>query len=397
MSATTAAGGGSGLSIETFSISIDQRELDDLRSRLEATRWPQRGPGEQGWDRGVPLDYLQGLSRRWARDFDWRAQEERLNAFRQYTTVIDGQRIHFLHVQSPERDALPLILLHSWPGSVAEFVRLVGPLTESRAHGDDSRLPFHVVVPSLPGFGFSVPVAEAGWTTGRAARALVELMRQLGYERYGVHGGDIGAGVGTGMGSTDPDGVVAIHVTTDLQTAVTVSAWSGDLAQNPALSSAQKEQVERLKARSRDDEGYLRIQSTRPQTIGYALADSPVGQLAWIVEKFNAWTDQAASLPEDAVDMDQLLANVSIYWFTRSGSSAAHALYESMHAQEWSEPGPAPTGFAVFGADPIVRLLLDPDHRLQHWSEFERGGHFPAMEQPDLLVEDIRSFFQSYR
>ena len=270
---------------------------------------------------------------------------------------------------------------------------MIEPLTDPRAHGEDPATAFHVVVPSIPGFGFSIPVTEAGWTSGRIARACVELMHRLGYERYGVHGGDIGAGIAIGLSSGDPDGVTGIHVTTDLPTAVTFASWSGDPAANPALTAEQKERVEALKTSSTDDEGYLRLQSTRPQTIGYALTDSPIGQLAWIVEKVKAWTDPAADLPEDAVDLDQLLTNVSLYWFTRSGASAAHALYESMHAQEWSEPGPAPTGFAVFGADPIVRILIDPDEHIAHWSEFERGGHFPAMEQPDLLVGDLRRFF----
>jgi hypothetical protein len=193
------------------------------------------------------------------------------------------------------------------------------------------------------------------------------------------------------------EAVVGVHVPTDLPTAVTFAGWSGDPAANPGLSPAQRERVERLQAASSDDEGYLRIQTTRPQTIGYALVDSPIGQLAWIVEKFRAWTDTRAELPEDAVDLDQLLTNVSLYWFTRSGASAAHVLYESMHAQEWSEPGPAPMGFAVFGADPIVRILLDPEALVGHWSEFDRGGHFPAMETPDLLVGDLRVFFGRLR
>jgi pimeloyl-ACP methyl ester carboxylesterase len=274
---------------------------------------------------------------------------------------------------------------------------MIGPLVDPASHGGEAGHAFDVVVPSLPGFGFSVPVAGAGWSTGRIARAMAELMRRLGYARYAVHGGDIGAGVAAGVSAAASEAVVGVHVTTDLPTAVTFAGWSGDPAANPGLSPAQRERVEQLKAESSDDEGYLRIQTTRPQTIGYALVDSPIGQLAWIAEKFRAWTDRSAELPEDAVDLDQLLTNVSLYWFTRSGASAAHILYESMHAQEWSEPGPAPTGFAVFGADAIVRILLDPEGRIGHWSEFERGGHFPAMEAPDLLVGDLRAFFAPLR
>jgi pimeloyl-ACP methyl ester carboxylesterase len=396
MTATDTRPAGTDTELRPFRVEIDQRDLDDLRQRLSATRWPDALPG-MDWTRGVPLAYLKQLAEYWGTDYDWRAQEAALNTFPQFTTTIDGQVIHFLHVRSPEPDALPLVLLHSWPGSPIEFGRMVGPLTDPRAHGGDPADAFHLVVPSIPGFGFSVPVSEAGWSTGRVARALAELMDRLGYQRYGAHGGDIGAGIAAGLSSADPERVVGVHVTTDLPTAVTFGMWSGDPAENPGLSSEQKERVEQLKQASTDDEGYLRIQATRPQTIGYALTDSAVGQLAWIVEKFQAWTDTTLELPEDAIDRNQLLTNVSVYWFTRSGASAAHSLYESMHAQDWSEPGPAPVGWAVFGADPIVQILSDPDHKIEHWSEFEGGGHFPAMELPELLVDDLRLFFRRYR
>jgi pimeloyl-ACP methyl ester carboxylesterase len=382
--------------IRPFRIAVDDAELAELRERLARARWPGE-PAETGWDRGVPLAYLKGLAARWATDYDWRRHEADLNRFAQFTTTIDGQEIHFLHVRSPEPDALPLVLLHSWPGSPVEFARMIEPLADPAAHGGDPGTAFHVVVPSLPGFGFSMPLADAGWSTGRIGRAIAELMGRLGYDRYAVHGGDIGAGVAVGIGSAAPDAVIGVHVTTDLPTAVTFAGWSGDPAANPALTPGQRERVVALKASSTDDEGYLRIQATRPQTIGYALSDSPIGQLAWIVEKFRAWTDARAELPEDAVDLDQLLTNVSLYWFTRSGASAAHVLYDGMHAQEWSQPGPAPVGFAVFGADPIVRTLLDPEGAIAHWSEFERGGHFPAMEAPDELVGDLRAFFGPLR
>ena len=210
------------------------------------------------------------------------------------------------------------------------------------------------------------------------ARAFAQLMQGLGYERYAAAGGDIGAGIAGGMSAADPERVAAVHVTSDAPTAVTFASWGGDPAQREGLSDDERARVEELKARSTDDEGYLRLQSTRPQTIGYALTDSPVGQLAWIAEKFQAWTDRAADLPEDAVDIDQFLANVSLYWFTRSGASAAHALYESMHAQEWGEPGPAPVGFAVFGSESFVRTLLDPERAIEHWTEFPVGGALPG-------------------
>jgi epoxide hydrolase len=382
--------------IKPFTIAVAQADLDDLRDRLARTRWPDELPGV-GWSRGVPVDYLKGLSDYWANRYDWREHEAKLNQFPQFTTEIDGQTIHFLHVRSPEPDALPLLLIHSWPGSIVEFMCLIGPLTDPRAHGGDAADAFHVVVPSIPGFGFSTPVRETGWSSGRIARAFAELMQRLGYERYGAHGGDIGAGVAGGLSPIDPERVVGVHVTSDPPTAVSFAMFTGDPAAVAGLSEAEKERVERMKLTSMDGMGYLQIQTTRPQTLAYSLTDSPVGQLAWIAEKFKEWTDPTAELPEDAVDQDQLLTNISLYWFTRSGASAAQALYESMHAQEWGEEGPAPTGFAVFGADPIARRLIDPEHKIAHWSEFERGGHFPAMEAPELLTGDIRAFFRRLR
>jgi pimeloyl-ACP methyl ester carboxylesterase len=384
------------IDIRPFRVAIPQADLDDLRDRLARARWPGELPGV-GWSRGVPLDYLKRLAEYWRAGYDWRAQEARLNAFPQFTTEVDGQTIHFLHARSPEPGALPLVLLHSWPGSVVEFTRLIGPLSDPRAHGGDPADAFDVVAPSIPGFGFSTPVREMGWTSGRIARAVAALMGRLGYGRYGAHGGDIGAGIAGGLSPIDPERVVGAHVTSDPPTAVSFAMFSGDPAAAPGLSADEKERVERMKQVSADGMGYLRIQTTRPQTLAYALTDSPVGQLAWIAEKFKEWTDPAAELPEEAVDRDQLLTNVAVYWFTRTGASAAHALYESMHAQEWGEAGPAPTGWAVFGADPIVRRLLDPERQIEHWSEFQRGGHFPAMEAPDLLVGDLRAFFRRFR
>jgi pimeloyl-ACP methyl ester carboxylesterase len=261
--------------LRPFEIAIPEGELVDLRERLDRTRWPTAGPDGTGWARGVPIDYLQSLAEYWRTTFDWRDQEAALNRFPQLSTTIDGQPIHLVHVRSPEPEALPLVLLHSWPGSPVEFARLIGPLADPRGHGADPADAFHVVAPSLPGFGFSNPVTEAGWTTGRAARALAELMARLGYDRYGVHGGDIGAGVGSGLTSADPEHVAALHVTSDPATAVSFVSWSGDPAANQSLSEAEKARVEELKRWSKDDEGYLRLQSTRPQTIGYAWSTRP--------------------------------------------------------------------------------------------------------------------------
>jgi pimeloyl-ACP methyl ester carboxylesterase len=287
------------------------------------------------------------------------------------------------------------VLTHGWPGSFVEMQRLVDPLTDPGAYGSDPADAFDVVVPSLPGFGFSSPVTETGWNTTRTATAWVELMRRLGYERYGAHAGDVGAAVSGELSGLDPDRVVGAPHSTDPLSVVAVSMFSGAGSEVDAdLSDDDTATLADLQARWTDGMGYFQLQSTRPQTIGYSLTDSPVGQLAWIVEKFREWTAAAAEIPEQAVDRDHLLANVSVYWFTQSGASAAHFLYDSMRAHEWGEAAGTPTGFAVFGADPIVRRLIDPGHRIGHWSEFDRGGHFPAMEVPDLLAADLRAFFR---
>jgi epoxide hydrolase len=380
--------------IRPFRVAIPQADLDDLQARLARTRWADELP-EVGWSRGVPLGYLEELAAYWADGFDWHAQEARLNRFPQHTTTIDGQTIHFLHVRSPEPDALPLLVTHGYPSSVAEFLELIGPLTDPRGHGGDPADAFHVVAPSLPGFGFSTPLQQTGWESGRTARAWVELMRRLGYQRYGAHGGDIGAGVSGDLSGLDPDRVVGAHVNTDPTALALPDLLPAEL---DGLSEAEAASHRRLRQYGEGGKGYLQIQGTRPQTLAYGLTDSPAGQLAWIVEKFKEWTDPAAELPDQAVDRDQLLTNVSIYWFTRSGASAAQFLYEAAHAvREWGAPSPAPTGFAVFGEGGLLRRALDPEHKVEHWSEFDRGGHFPAMEVPELLVGDIRAFFRRLR
>jgi pimeloyl-ACP methyl ester carboxylesterase len=381
--------------IREFHIEVPQADLDDLHERLGRVRWPAELPGE-GWDRGVPVEYLAELAEYWRGGYDWRREEARLNEYPQFTTDIDGQTIHFLHVRSPEPDALPLIVTHGYPSSVAELTRILGPLTDPRAHGGDPADAFHVVAPSLPGYGFSTPLRESGWELGRTGRAWVELMARLGYERYGAHGGDIGAGVSGELGIVDPDRVVGAHVTTDPTALALIGGMLPDEADD--MTEAQKGRLAELRHWEAEGRGYLQIQSTRPQTLAYGLADSPVAQLAWIVEKFQEWTDATAALPEDAVDRDQLLTNVSIYWFTGTGPTAANFIYEASHAKrDWSASSPAPTGMAVFAADNLLRYVLNPEGHIEHWSEFERGGHFPAMEVPDLLTADIRAFFRRLR
>ncbi|MFF5243987.1 epoxide hydrolase family protein [Streptosporangium sp. NPDC000095] len=388
--------------IRPFRIDIPQADLDDLGDRLARTRWPREVPGT-GWSRGVPLDYLKGLVAYWGDGFDWRAQEERLNAFPQFVTGINGQDIHFLHVRSPEPDALPLILTHGWPSSPYEFLEVIGPLTDPRAHGGDPADAFHVVIPSLPGYGFSTPVKEQGWgNLFRVAQAWAELMSRLDYGRYAVQGTDAGSGVAGILAMIDAGRVVGTHLT-----GTTAAMPFGPPIELAGLSEADRARAERFNASQADGFGYLHMQATRPQTLAYSLNDSPVGQLAWIAEKFAEWTDPAAKLPEDAVGRDQLLTCVSLFWFTGAGASSAHAVHEGMqvyremadrqgddHAS--ARQGP-PTGVAVFAADTTIRSVMDPGGLIEHWSEFGRGGHFPAMETPDLLTEDIRAFFRLHR
>jgi pimeloyl-ACP methyl ester carboxylesterase len=381
--------------VRPFRVEIPQAQLDDLHDRLAGTRWPDPLAGV-GWERGVPLDYLKDLADYWQKGFDWRRQEAALNAFPQFTTTIDGQRIHFLHVRSAEPDALPLVVTHGYPSSVVELIDMIGPLTDPTAHGGEATDAFHVVAPSLPGFGFSSPLAATGWESTRTAKAWVTLMRRLGYHRYGAQGGDIGAGVSGDLGIHDPEAVVGAHVSTDPTGLALIGGMLPD--DSPEMSDAQTARLDVLRSWEADGRGYLQLQSTRPQTLAYGLSDSPVAQLAWIIEKFQGWTSPSAILPEDAVDRDLLLANVCIYWFTRTGASASQFIYEAAHAErDWGAVSPAPTGFAAFAADDVLRYVLDHDHQAAHWSEFDSGGHFPAYEVPALLVDDMRTFFRRLR
>src|ERR687889_1295845 len=371
--------------IRPFRIEVPQADLDDLRQRLASSRWPDELPGV-GWSRGVPLGYLKDLADYWANGFDWRGQEAKLNELPQYTTEIDGHNVHFLPVRSPEPGALPLIVCHGYPGSVVEFMNIIGPLTDPVSYGGNAADAFHVVAPAVPGFGFSTPVRGPGWEMARTARAFAELMNRLGYDRYGTQGGDVGSGIVGMLAGFDRDRVVGVHTNSDpLAVMGALDYLPEGAARLAGLSTEDKAAVKQTKAQTDAGSGYLKLQSNRPQTIAYSLTDSPVGQLAWIVENFKEWTDAAAELPEDAVDLDQLLTNVSVYWFTGTGTSAARFLYETGHSTEWGAP---------VTAQPFVRAMMDPDHEIAHWSEFDRGGHFPAMETPDLLVGDVRKFFR---
>jgi pimeloyl-ACP methyl ester carboxylesterase len=380
--------------VHPFRIDIPQAELDALHAKLDATRLPAPLPGDD-WDTGTPVSWLRELADYWRHGYDWRTAERELNEIPQFTTVIDGQRIHFLHVRSPEPDATPLILTHGWPGSVVEFLDLIGPLTDPRAHDGDASDAFHVVIPALPGFGFSGPTADAGWDTPRIARAWAELMRRLGYERYGAQGGDIGAAVAPELGRVAPDRVIGVHV----------NGGPGPMPPMPlpqeereALTGVERDRVARIEAFMQEEFGYIAIQSTRPQTLGHGLTDSPVGQLAWIMDKFREWTHPRAALPDQVIDRDRLLTNVMFYWLTGTAGSAAYVGY----AQEsgWGAPklnSGVPTAAVVFAHDVGIRRYAEQENTIVRWTDVDRGGHFAALEEPETLVGDVREFFRSLR
>jgi pimeloyl-ACP methyl ester carboxylesterase len=384
-------------SIHPFRVDIPQRDLDDLYARLDRTRWPDQLPGV-GWEYGVPRDYLMDLVRYWRHEYDWRAAEARLNEWPQFITTIDGADIHFAHVRSPEPGATPLLVTHGWPGSIVEFTEVAGPLTDPRAHGGDPSDAFHLVMPSIPGFGFSGPTRETGWEFRRVAAAFAELMRRLGYQRYGVQGGDWGSVISREIGRTRTDHVIGVHLNLLPNSSV---AEEPDAELLATLSPAERERTlaswRRTQQWDRDRAGYAAIQSTRPQTLAYGLTDSPVGQLAWIAEKFQEWTDSSS-----AVDRDHLLTNVMLYWLTGTAGSSARIYYERAHSDYWGsppEPSAAPTALAVFPQDNFIPLrhIAARTNNIVRWTEFDRGGHFAAMETPELLVADIRTFFRQLR
>ena len=370
-----------------FRIDIPQADVDDLRRRLADTRWPHPVPGRDertDFSRGTPLTYLRELADYWRDGFDWRAQEAVLNEHEQFTTVVDGQTFHVVHARSANPDAIPIVLNHGWPGSVAEYQRLIPLLTDD----------FHVVIPSLPGFGFSTPLSGTGWELARTTDAYAEIMTRLGYERFAAHGTDIGTGIAGRLAAIFPERVIGTHLGSDGQLLGLVGV---KYPYPDGLSDEETAQIEAVRARGSADRGYYEMQNHRPDTIGAALADSPVGQLAWISEKFKTWTGDAYRTPDESVDRDQLLTNISLYWFTRSGASSAQFYYEGEHSgvDYWATASTVPAGWAVFDTHPLVRQVMDPDRAIGHWSEFTEGGHFPAMEEPELLADDIRAFFRS--
>ena len=378
---------------EPFVIAVPDAEIEDLHRRIRATRWPDQIPGAE-WVYGADLATVKDLANYWASGYDWRAAERELNRYPQFLTRLDGQRIHYIHARSPHDNALPLILTHGWPGSVSEFTKLIEPLIDPPSAGGSAADAFDVVIPSLPGYGFSGPTTERGWDVRRTASAWAALMAGLGYERYGIQGGDWGSMVTRHQGALDSSHVVGMHVN------MVVGLPPGSSDDMDDVSPHEEKQLARGAEYMKSGQGYVAIQSSKPQTLAFALVDSPVGLLAWITEKFWAWTDHEGQF-EDAVTRDELLTDVSIYWFTATAGSSARMYYESMASMAVVAPSTkdVPLGVASFPAEILMgrRRWVEPSNDVRRWSEFDRGGHFAALEEPDLLLDDIREFFRPLR
>jgi pimeloyl-ACP methyl ester carboxylesterase len=379
-----------------FRVEIPEAELCDLRERLARTRWPEEETVDD-WSQGVPRAYMIELCRYWRDQYDWRAIETRMNTLPQFRTVIDGLGIHLLHVRSPHADALPLIITHGWPGSIIEFLKVIGPLTDPTAHGAGAADAFHVVCPSLPGYGFSDKPAAPGWGVERIASAWSVLMARLGYERYGAQGNDWGTSVSASLGQQDAAHVAGIHLTPPLA--------PPDPETFDDLTERERAALGSLEHAAESESGYSQEQATKPQTIGYALVDSPAALCAWILEKFQAWTDCDGRL-ENVLTRDELLDNLMLYWLPRTGASSARLYWESLgQVNEWISGAVRDTVGVPTGCSIFPKELQRPSRRwaekrfldIRYWNEPARGGHFAAFEQPDLFVGEVRTFFRLVR
>lgn len=374
--------------IRPFRIAVPDDVLTDLRARLRATRWPDAETVDD-WTQGVPLAWMRTVCDYWANTYDWRAREALLNRFDQYLTTIDGLDIHFIHQRSPHPGARPLLITHGWPGSIVEFQKVIGPLTDPVAHGGDAADAFHVVCPSLPGFGFSGKPTRAGWGVERIGAAWSALMARLGYARYFAQGGDWGSAVTRAIGVADTTHCAGIHVTLAM-------------GSRPRIEGAPSAEEQRALAGAKHyadwDSGYSKQQATRPQTLGYGLADSPAGQAAWILEKFWAWTD-CDDDPESVLTRDEMLDDITLYWLTNSAASSARLYWESFGKLPRFVTD-LPTGFSRFPKE----IFRAPRHwaaetftNIVHWNDLERGGHFAALEQPEAFVREVRDCFRPLR
>ena len=376
--------------IHPFRIAIPDDTLADLRQRLAATRWPE-AELVSDWSQGIPLAWVMAICAYWADGYDWRAREAALNRWPQFTTTIDGLDIHFIHARSANPGAMPLLLTHGWPGSVVEFQKVIGPLTDPVAHGGDAADAFDVICPSLPGFGFSGKPGATGWGVDRIATAWAELMARLGYDRYFAQGGDWGSGITSALGAHDAGHCAGIHVT--------LAMGSGPVPSEGEPSPEEARALRGIGHYRQWDNGYSQQQATRPQTLGYGLTDSPAGQAAWILEKFWAWSDCDGD-PLNIFSRDELLDNVMLYWLTASAASSARLYWESFGPRRSRSQVSIPTGVAVYPKEivtPVRRWMAGSYTDIRHWVEMPRGGHFAAFEQPELFVDDLRAYFKMLR
>jgi pimeloyl-ACP methyl ester carboxylesterase len=377
-----------GEEITPFRIAIPQGDLDDLWQRLRLTRWPERETVDD-WSQGIPLGYVRELCGYWLDGYDWRASEARLNGFAQFRTEIDGLDIHFIHVRSPHEGARPLVMTHGWPGSVVEFHKVIGPLADPVAYGGEAGDAFHVVCPSLPGYGFSGKPDGPGWSTTRTADAWDALMGRLGYGRYGAQGGDWGAQVTTGLGMRHADHLIGIH----LNMPIAFPDGSADRE----FTAREQSALDGMRDYDQWDSGYAKEQSTRPQTVGYGLVDSPAGLCAWIVEKFWSWTDCDGD-PASVLSRDEMLDNVMLYWLPATGASSARMYWESL-PRPLLGPVSAPVGCSIFPREifrPTREWAARQFSDLRYWNEPDRGGHFAAFEQPEAFVGEVRAAFRTF-
>ena len=375
--------------IRKFQLEVTDAVLDDLKKRLSMTRWPNKETPED-WSQGIPLGYMKELCDYWLHEYDWRAREERLNRFPQFITEIDGVDIHFIHLPSVHENARPLIITHGWPGSVVEFHKVIEPLADPTAHGGNAEDAFHVVVPSLPGYGFSGKPEVTGWGIEKIADIWGELMARLGYDHYFAQGGDWGAMVTTHIGLQDKEHCDAIHLNMPV-----VIPDANTMAE---LTLSEQASLMSMKFYQDWDSGYSKQQSTRPQTVGYGLVDSPSGQAAWIIEKFYQWTD-CNGHPENAISRDELLDNVMMYWLSKSAASSARLYWESFKNPPQDEVD-IPTGCSIFPKEivrPSERWIRKRFTNLKYYNELEQGGHFAAFEQPEIFLQEIRTYFGSLR
>lgn len=374
--------------ITPFSIDVPDEVLADLKQRLNNARYPEAELVED-WSQGIPLSYVKEVCDYWANDYDWRTREASLNRFDQFTTNIDGLDLHFVHMRSPHENAMPLIITHGWPGSIVEFHKVIEPLVDPVAFGGDAADAFHVVAPSLPGFGFSGKPTEPGWGVDKIAVVFAELMNRLGYDRYVAQGGDWGSAVTTAIGGTDPEHCAAVHVTLAMGARPKIDGEPTPEEQRALDGQAYYQQW---------DSGYSKQQATRPQTLGYGLVDSPVGQAAWILEKFWAWTD-CDGHPENVLTRDELLDNVMFYWVNAAGASSGRIYWESFGSGTRHTVN-VPSGFAVFPKEivpPVRKWVEGAFTAIQHWAEYDKGGHFAAFEVPEVFVEEVRTCFRAQR